>query len=194
MALYNDLNNIFDLNDLNSQDFDIDYFLRKFIDIAEIDKIKKINEIEKKQEQKQYKKEQLEQIYSYTPFNNLFIFIEYATLQEKKLLKYTLSNYEIITCVFWEDNYYITGTDIVKILTYIFRSIGYKIHNLNQHIFSDLRQLKIGEKSILLEPKSEFLDYLYMNNCLKTQKKQKVFLWNCVNYDLLIKKTLDRYN
>ena len=50
-------------------------------------------------------------------------------------------------------------------------------------VFSDLRNLKPGVDACLEEPKSPFLDLLFKYQCIRTQKKQKVFYW-CV-YPLL---------
>jgi transcription factor STE12 len=59
-------------------------------------------------------------------------------------------------------------------------------------IFSDLRNLKSGTDASLEEPKSQFLDFLYKNNCIRTQKKQKVFYWYSVPHDRLFLDALER--
>jgi len=59
-------------------------------------------------------------------------------------------------------------------------------------IFSDLRNLKAGTDASLEEPKSAFLDFLYKNNCIRTQKKQKVFYWYSVPHDRLFLDALER--
>jgi len=59
-------------------------------------------------------------------------------------------------------------------------------------IFSDLRNLKSGTDASLEEPKSGFLDFLYKNNCIRTQKKQKVFYWYSVPHDKLFLDALER--
>lgn len=59
-------------------------------------------------------------------------------------------------------------------------------------IFSDLRNLKSGTDASLEEPKSPFLDFLYKNNCIRTQKKQKVFYWYSVPHDRLFLDALER--
>ena len=59
-------------------------------------------------------------------------------------------------------------------------------------IFSDLRNLKAGNDASLEEPKSAFLDFLYKNNCIRTQKKQKVFYWYSVPHDRLFLDALER--
>lgn len=59
-------------------------------------------------------------------------------------------------------------------------------------IFSDLRNLKAGTDATLEEPKSPFLDFLYKQNCIRTQKKQKVFYWYSVPHDRLFLDALER--
>lgn len=59
-------------------------------------------------------------------------------------------------------------------------------------IFSDLRNLKSGTDATLEEPKSAFLDFLYKQNCIRTQKKQKVFYWYSVPHDRLFLDALER--
>jgi hypothetical protein len=44
----------------------------------------------------------------------------------------------------------------------------------------------------LEEPKSPFLELLYKNKCIRTQKKQKVFFWYSVPYDRLFQDVLKR--
>jgi transcription factor STE12 len=52
--------------------------------------------------------------------------------------------------------------------------------------------LKSGTDASLEEPKSAFLDFLYKNNCIRTQKKQKVFYWYSVPHDRLFLDALER--
>jgi transcription factor STE12 len=91
--------------------------------------------------------------------------------------------------------FHITGTDIVRSLTYRFFAFGRPVVNtkkFEEGIFSDLRNLKPGTDASLEEPKSEFLDLLYKNNCIRTQKKQKVFYWFSVPHDRLFLDALER--
>lgn len=102
---------------------------------------------------------------------------------------------ESITCVRWKDAFYITGTDIVRCLVFRFYAFGRPVQNLKKFeegIFSDLRNLKPGTDAILEEPKSAFLDLLFKNNCIRTQKKQKVFFWYSVPHDRLFLDALER--
>lgn len=55
-----------------------------------------------------------------------------------------------------------------------------------------MRNLKAGTDATLEEPKSPFLDFLYKNNCIRTQKKQKVFYWYSVPHDRLFLDALER--
>lgn len=111
------------------------------------------------------------------------------------LLPYTLSTQETIACVHWKGQHYITGTDIVKILRFRFACLGKPVGNVKKFeegVFSDLRNLKAGEHATLEEPKSEFLEFLYKHNCIRTQKKQKVFYWYEVRHDDLVVEAFER--
>lgn len=102
---------------------------------------------------------------------------------------------ESISCVLWNDLFFITGTDIVRSLIFRFHAFGRPVTNakkFEEGIFSDLRNLKPGHDARLEEPKSELLDMLYKNNCIRTQKKQKVFFWFSVPHDRLFLDALER--
>lgn len=111
------------------------------------------------------------------------------------LKRYMLKNGEYISCVFWNSLFHITGTDIVRALTFRFECFGRPVRNIKKFeegIFSDLRNLKAGTDAVLEEPKSSFLDQLYKSNCIRTQKKQKVFYWYSVPHDRLFLDALER--
>lgn len=108
---------------------------------------------------------------------------------------YQLSNGENISCIYWRGKFFITGTDIVKILIFRFAQAGRPVLNakkFEEGIFSDLRNLKSGTEAVLEEPKSEFLDFLFRHGCIRTQKKQKVFFWNCVPHESLFLDAIER--
>ncbi|KAI5295447.1 homeodomain transcription factor ste12, partial [Ascosphaera acerosa] len=91
--------------------------------------------------------------------------------------------------------FHISGTDIVRCLSFRFQAFGRPVRNtkkFEEGIFSDLRNLKAGTDASLEEPKSPFLDFLYKNNCIRTQKKQKVFYWYSVPHDRLFLDALER--
>lgn len=120
-----------------------------------------------------------------------------ANWQENQVIRrYYLSNDEgFVSCVFWNNLYYITGTDIVRCCAYRMQRFGREIverKKFEEGIFSDLRNLKCGIDATLEKPKSEFLAFLYKNMCLKTQKKQKVFFWFSVPHDRLFADALER--
>ncbi len=111
------------------------------------------------------------------------------------LRSYPLSNGEHVSCVYWRGKFFITGTDIVKILLFRFAQIGRPVLNVKKFeegVFSDLRNLKSGTEAILEEPRSEFLDFLFRHGCIRTQKKQKVFFWNCVPHESLFLDAIER--
>lgn len=100
-----------------------------------------------------------------------------------------------VSCVFWNNLFFITGTDIVRCIVYRFQLFGREIldrKKFEEGIFSDLRSLKCGSNAILENSKSEFLTFLYKNSCLRTQKKQKVFFWYSVPHDTLFADALER--
>lgn len=120
-----------------------------------------------------------------------------ANWQENQIIRrYYLNNeHGFVSCVFWNNVYYITGTDIVKSCLYRMEKFGRTIvqkKKFEEGIFSDLRNLKCGIDATLEQPKSEFLQFLYRNSCLKTQKKQKVFFWFSVPHDKLFADALER--
>ncbi|KAI8332681.1 STE like transcription factor-domain-containing protein [Chlamydoabsidia padenii] len=111
------------------------------------------------------------------------------------LQRYSLPTGESVSCVRWHQGFFISGTDIVRSLVYRFHAFGRPVQNLKKFeegIFSDLRNLKPGTDATLEEPKSSFLDLLYKHNCIRTQKKQKVFNWFSVPHDRLFLDALER--
>ncbi|KAI9281539.1 STE like transcription factor-domain-containing protein [Sporodiniella umbellata] len=112
-----------------------------------------------------------------------------------KIKAFPLLNGENISCILWNNLYHITGTDIVRTLLHRFHLFGRPVTNLKKFeegVFSDLRNLKPGMDASLEEPKSDFLEMLYKNNCIRTQKKQKVFYWFSVPHDRLFLDALER--
>lgn len=108
-----------------------------------------------------------------------------------KKIKLSLTNH--IACR--NNLFHISGTDIVRCLSFRFQAFGRPVKNskkFEEGIFSDLRNLKSGTDASLEEPKSPFLDFLYKNNCIRTQKKQKVFYWYSVPHDRLFLDALER--
>ncbi|KAJ8653279.1 hypothetical protein O0I10_011028 [Lichtheimia ornata] len=104
-------------------------------------------------------------------------------------------NGDAISCVQWKCAFFISGTDIVRSLVFRFHAFGRPVQNLKKFeegVFSDLRNLKPGTDATLEEPKSPFLDLLYKHNCIRTQKKQKVFHWYAVPHDRLFLDALER--
>ena len=97
--------------------------------------------------------------------------------------------------MFRSNLFHITGTDVVRCLAFRFQAFGRPVKNtkkFEEGIFSDLRNLKAGTDASLEEPKSPFLDFLFKNNCIRTQKKQKVFFWYSVPHDRLFLDALER--
>lgn len=121
--------------------------------------------------------------------------------QHPALNRFLLPSGEYVTCVLWSGLYHITGTDIVRALVFRFEAFGRPVRNMKKFeegVFSDLRNLKPGHDACLEDPKvcvtdlhlflsflplmpspsqSPFLDLLFKYQCIRTQKKQKVFYW-----------------
>ena len=114
---------------------------------------------------------------------------------ESMIRRFLLPTGEYVSCVLWSNLFHVSGTDIVRCLSFRFQAFGRPVKNskkFEEGIFSDLRNLKAGTDASLEEPKSPFLDFLYKNNCIRTQKKQKVFYWYSVPHDRLFLDALER--
>ncbi|RKP15669.1 transcription factor, STE-like protein, partial [Rozella allomycis CSF55] len=125
-------------------------------------------------------------------FSSLSHFLQCATDQwsgEELVRKFTLPNDETISCVLWNGMHFISGADIVKVVCFQYMEATNRpinsLKKFEEGIFSDLRSLKPGVHATLEEAKSPFLMYLYKEGCVRTQKKQKVFIWNSVNFEKL---------
>ncbi|KAL9601716.1 MAG: hypothetical protein Q9219_002327 [cf. Caloplaca sp. 3 TL-2023] len=114
---------------------------------------------------------------------------------DQYIRRFLLPTGEYVSCVLWNTLFHISGTDIVRCLSFRFQAFGRPVKNskkFEEGIFSDLRNLKSGTDASLEEPKSPFLDFMYKNNCIRTQKKQKVFYWYSVPHDRLFLDALER--
>jgi len=102
---------------------------------------------------------------------------------------------EPVSCIYYNSRTLITGTDIIRALLFRFRVLNISIGSLKKFeegVFSDLRNLKVGNGCQLEEPRSALLIQLHELGCIRTQKKQKVFFWECVNHDYLFTEALTR--
>ncbi|OZJ01729.1 hypothetical protein BZG36_05447 [Bifiguratus adelaidae] len=115
--------------------------------------------------------------------------------KDQVISRYSLPTGDFISCVLYNNLFHVTGTDIVRCLVFRFHAFGRPVTNIKKFeegIFSDLRNLKPGQDASLEEPKSEFLELLFKNNCIRTQKKQKVFYWFSVPHDRLFLDAMER--
>lgn len=109
---------------------------------------------------------------------------------------------EAIHCVLWEGRHYITSYDIIKALKVLVVDDGQgRLYNTDidingkkfeENVFSVLRQLKVGVNCRLEEARSDLLDWLCRHDCIRTQKKQKVFNWQDVNIPLMAREIRSR--
>lgn len=116
--------------------------------------------------------------------------------ENQVIRRYFLNKEEgFVSCVYWNNLYFITGTDIVRCIAYKMCHIGREIvdrKKFEEGVFSDLRALKCGTHAILENSRSPFLKFLHRNQCLRTQKKQKVFFWFSVPHTKLFTDFLER--
>lgn len=116
--------------------------------------------------------------------------------ENQVIRRYFLNKEEgFVSCVYWNNLYFITGTDIVRCIAYKMAHIGRQIvdrKKFEEGIFSDLRALKCGTHAVLENSRSQFLKFLHRNQCLRTQKKQKVFFWFSVPHNKLFADVLER--
>jgi hypothetical protein len=114
----------------------------------------------------------------------------------EEIRRFSLPNNESVACIVWNGRFFITGTDIVKLVAYQFVSLSGRpladLKKFEEGIFSDLRNLKPGVHSVLEEARSPFLNHLFINGCTRTQKKQKVFLIEYVDFDKLVADSVER--
>ncbi|KAJ5518862.1 Zinc finger C2H2 [Penicillium expansum] len=95
---------------------------------------------------------------------------------DQLIRRFLLPTGDYVSCVYWSGLFHISGTDIVRCLAFRFQAFG----------------RPAGVDAVLEDPKSPFLDFLYKNNCIRTQKKQKVFYWYGVPHDRLFLDALER--
>lgn len=104
---------------------------------------------------------------------------------------------ESVACVYWDGECYVTGTDIIKIISYRLGLEGIQVppdqmRKFEEGLFSDLRHLKPGHGARLEEARSELLEWLCRHGCIRTLKKQKVYRWEAVDWGRLTQDTIAR--
>ncbi|KAJ3366784.1 homeodomain transcription factor ste12 [Allomyces javanicus] len=129
---------------------------------------------------------------------HLHLFLATAPSQwdpAQRIRRFLLPNGEHVSCVWHNNLFFVTGTDVIRALLFRFQAMNRPVRNLKKFeegIFSDLRNLKPGVDAALEESRSEFLEWLHKHNCVRTQKKQKVFYWFSVPWDQLFYDALER--
>ncbi|KAI8853197.1 STE like transcription factor-domain-containing protein [Chytridium lagenaria] len=115
----------------------------------------------------------------------LFLATAPSTWDPDQVIKhFPLPSGETVSCVLWSNLFHITGTDIVRSLTFRFAAFGRPVKNMKKF------EEGPGIDATLEEPRSEFLEFLFKANCIRTQKKQKVFYWFSVPHDRLFMVSL----
>lgn len=112
-----------------------------------------------------------------------------------RIRHHELPNSDVISCVKWDNDFFISGTDILRCIIYRFQALGREVikrAKFEEFVFSDLRSLKTNVRVRLEEGKSDLLVFLHDNGCIRTKKKQRVFYWDAVPHDQLFLDTLER--
>lgn len=126
---------------------------------------------------------------------HFLIFAPSEWQQNEDMRRFPLFSGDFVSCVLWDSIFYITGTDIVRCVSFRVHAFGRRVENFKKFeegVFSDLRYLKPGTHASLEKPRSQFLDFLFKNRCIRTKKKQKVFFWYSVPHDRLFLDALER--
>ena len=132
------------------------------------------------------------------PLDRLTCFIHTAKSEidmQTGMKKFALGSGEEVACVLWDKQYYITGTDITKVISFRFQYVNRSIPNIKKFeemVFSELRNLKIGTDSVIEQPKSKFLLHLQQLGRVRTLKRQKIFYWDRVQFEELFKQVITR--
>lgn len=114
---------------------------------------------------------------------------------EKKTYSFNLcinDSNEFISSFYWKDEYYISGIDILKIIKFQLSLLNYRIIKTKKfegYVFSILRNIKIFNCET---SNSELLGLMYIGNCIRTQKKQKIFYWNDFPHDQILYEFLEK--
>ncbi|KAG8704892.1 homeodomain transcription factor ste12 [Ceratobasidium sp. 394] len=117
------------------------------------------------------------------------------TTSHPAMNRFLLPSGEFVSCVLWDGLYHISRTDIIRSLVFRFDAFARPVRDMKKFeegVFSDLRNLKPGSDARLEEPNSPFLNLLFKYQCIRTQKKQKVFYWYSVPHDRLFLDALER--
>ncbi|KAK3366434.1 STE like transcription factor-domain-containing protein, partial [Podospora didyma] len=104
-----------------------------------------------------------------------------------------LVNGHPISRVCWNGEWYISGSDIAWCVEFRLRCSNFRVTSLKkieEGVFSDLRSLTPANKGAMLEEAgSDFLAHLRKHGCIRSRKKQKVFVWGRVKHDEIFEKT-----
>jgi hypothetical protein len=112
-----------------------------------------------------------------------------------KIQKCPTINWEHISCIRWNNRFFITGSDVVRVVAHRLMVRGRTVMNarkFEENVYADLRSMKEGEAFAVEDAFSEFLHFLHVNRCVRTQKRQRVFFWERVPFDQLVQDALDR--
>lgn len=97
----------------------------------------------------------------------------------------------------WEDSHYISTCDIVKLqkALYQLRIVDYNLRDIRlfeETIIGDLRTFRKNGIFILEKASSPLLCHMLTLNCIKTQKRQRVFLWNKFDHECMFEDAMKK--
>lgn len=104
---------------------------------------------------------------------------------------------DCITCACWGEESLVSGVDIVKTISALYRlnHLGDYPHDrrkFEEGVISDLRNLKLGSDAYLEQANSPLLKFLFRINSVRTHKRQKIFKWTSVPFRRLYIDAADR--
>lgn len=104
---------------------------------------------------------------------------------------------DCITCACWKNESLVSGVDIVKTISALYRlnhlgDYPRDRRKFEEGVISDLRNLKLGPDAYLEQANSPLLKFLFRINSVRTHKRQKVFKWTSVPFRRLYFDAVDR--
>jgi len=113
----------------------------------------------------------------------------------ERIKRHELPNSEAVSCIRWDEDFLMSGADILRCVVFRFEALGREVVNrakFEELVFSDLRSLKTNVRARLEEGKSDMLEFLHQYGCIRTKKKQRVFYWYAIPHEKLFLESLER--
>lgn len=118
----------------------------------------------------------------------IFLFVIFSRLCDREKNELCRRFYifgQNITCVRWNGECYISGPEIFKVQSALYRlnhkqSVS-RPKRFEEMILTQLRSLKEGEDFIIEDAGSEMIKFFYRLGAIRTHKRQKIFIWDSIN-------------